>query len=388
MTSTLQAIYLLSLARNINLRQLQEIEGYLGELGELLRLSEENLRRLPLAAGVLGRLSEARAGCDPAADLARMREQGVELVAANDPRYPELLASCEDAPLLLYCRGRLEILEGEGIAVVGSRKCSERALKHAWQFGRDLAECGLPVVSGMALGVDGSAHEGALSVPGPTVAVLGCGVDVCYPPRHHELYERLAVEGLLLSEYPPGTSPHKTHFPQRNRIISGLARGTLVIEAPMGSGALITAHIAVDQGREIFALPGPALSPYVAGNHHLIKSGQAKLTETLDDILVEFGTNRSALMKILLDRQAKSTGAIVKQPDGDMSAEGASQAAAPGGLKPDEQRVLEALSYEGTHINDVIRKLGMNTADCSSLLTMLEIRGLISSASGGYYVRL
>jgi DNA processing protein len=388
MTSRLQAVYLLSLARNINLRQLQELEEFLGDLSELLRLSEENLRRLPLASGPLSRLAEARAGCDPAADLARMQEQGIALVAAGTAQYPELLASCEDAPLLLYCRGHLEILEGEGIAVVGSRKCSERALKHAWTFGRDLGECGLPVVSGLALGVDGSAHEGALSVGGPTVGVLGCGVDVCYPPRHHELFARLASEGLLLSEYPPGTSPHKTHFPQRNRIISGLARGTLVIEAPMGSGALITAHIAVEQGREIFAMPGPALSPLVAGNHHLIRSGHAKLTESIDDILVEFGTNRSALLNIRMKHNASSAGAIVEHPADGGAVRTDSQPGAAGGPGADEQRVLEALSYEGSHINDVIRKLGMTTAECSSLLTMLEIRGLISSASGGYYVRL
>lgn len=381
MTRKLQAIYLLSLARNVSVQQLQDIEEHLGGLEELSGLDSDALRRLPLPAGTRARLADAIAGCDPQADLERMRGEGISLLAVTEADYPELLRSCSDAPVLLYCRGRLEILEGEGIAVVGSRKCSERALRHAWNFGCELAECGLPVVSGLALGVDGSAHEGALSVHGPTLAVLGCGVDVCYPPRHHELYGRMVEEGLVVSEYPPGTEPHRTHFPQRNRIISGLSRGTLVVEAPMGSGALITARIAADQGREIFAMPGPALSPQVAGNHHLIRSGQAKLTETLDDILIEFGTTRAALHEARSGRRQSATGDKVESPTG----------AGPGtqtAMDPDEQRVLEALSYEGTHINDVVRRLGMNTAQCSSLLTMLEIRGLISSASGGYYVRL
>ncbi|MCB1220865.1 MAG: DNA-protecting protein DprA [Planctomycetales bacterium] len=387
MTRNTEATYLLALARNVTRAQLLELQSCLGELSALLDLSDEEMQRLPMPAGILQRVIEARRGCDTAADMAAMRERGIHLLAITEPGYPELLADCSDAPVMLFCRGRLEILEGEGIAVVGSRKCSERALRHAWNFGVELGECGLPVVSGLALGVDGQSHEGALSVHGPTVAVLGCGVDVCYPPRHHELFNRLAHEGLLVSEYPPGTEPHRTHFPQRNRIISGLSRGTLVIEAPMGSGALITARIAADQGREIFAMPGPALSPYVAGNHHLIKSGHAKLTETLDDILVEFGTNRSALMEQAA-RSRRRTGAIVEPaqvPDGDREVPAA---AASGALEPDEQRVLELLSYEGTHINEVVRRLGMNTAQCSSLLTMLEIRGLISSASGGYYVRL
>ncbi|MCB1217168.1 DNA-processing protein DprA [bacterium] len=386
MTKYLEAVYLLSLTRNVARRMLEDLAEHLGELEELPGLADDELARLPLPTGVRGRLIEAMHGCDPASDIARMREQGIAMLAIGTADYPELLGDCSDAPVLLYCRGRLEILEGEGIAVVGSRKCSERALRHAWNFGVELGECRVPVISGLALGVDGASHEGALSVGGPTAAVLGCGVDICYPPRHHELFQRLSVEGLLVSEYPPGTEPHRTHFPQRNRIISGLSRGTLVIEAPMGSGALITARIAADQGREIFAMPGPALSPQVAGNHHLIKSGHAKLTETLDDILVEFGTNRSALLDLAGGR--RRTGAIVEPAVREDGSREPGPAVAAGALEPDEQRVLAALSYEGTHINDVVRRLGMNTAQCSGLLTMLEIRGLISSASGGYYVRL
>jgi DNA processing protein len=309
------------------------------------------------------------------------------------------LARIPDAPLGLFYRGDASQMRHHGIAVVGSRKCSERGLAHAEQFARELAELMIPVVSVMALGLDGAAHDGALSAPGPTVAVLGCGVDVCYPPQHRELLERLVAHGLVVSEYPPGTGPLKEHFPQRNRIISGLSRGTLVIEAPMGSGALITARLAAEQNREAFALPGPLRSPHYAGNHHLIKTGAAKLTENVDDILVEFGTNRAALRKERFATLQLPFAAQAVAEDGvDAAAAAASEtepSPASTGLSlsainvtAGEQRVLEGLSYEGTHVNELVRKLGLTTAECIAHLTLLEINGLISSASGGYYVRL
>jgi DNA processing protein len=217
------------------------------------------------------------------------------------------------------------------------------------------------------------------------VAVLGCGVDVVYPPQHHELYERLCRDGLVLSEYPPGTPPLKEQFPQRNRIIAGLARGTLVVEAPMGSGALITARLANAQGREVFALPGPLASPLSKGCHMLIKQGQAKLVESVDDMLAEFNTNRAILLaerfgspRLPLEVAAAGAAAVAE----------AAPPRPPLQLEAGERSVLDALSYEGTHVNDVVRKLGITTAECISHLTMLEIKGLITSASGGYYIRV
>jgi DNA processing protein len=376
-----QALYLLAVARNFELQHHDMLVTQLGSLEALLDAPEDELKLLQLAGSRLLRLLDARRGCDPARELECLAAQQIHFVGWGEAGYPELLARIPDAPLGLFCRGDAAQMRHHGIAIVGSRKCSERGKEYAAQFARELAELNVPVVSGMALGIDGAAHDGALGAPGPTVAVLGCGVDVCYPPQHRELWERLGERGLVLSEYPPGTEPLREHFPQRNRIISGLTKGTLVIEAPLGSGALITARTAAEQDRDVFALPGPLRSPYYTGNHHLVKTGAAKLVEGVDDILMEYGTNRAAVRQ---ERYAPAT-----LPFGDAAA-AAETPPAPGpqALPALEQRVLNGLSYEGTHVNDLVRKLGLTTAECIAHLTMLEIKGLISSASGGYYVRL
>lgn len=391
----LQALYLLAMARNFTPADHDRLVLQLGSLEALLEAPEDELKRLDLRGGQLNRLLEARRGCDPAREIDKLAAREIQLAGYGEENYPELLAECADAPLLLFCRGRMEQMLHHGIGIVGSRKCSERGAEIARQFGRDLAELGIPVISGMALGIDGAAHNGALEVRGPTVAAVGSGVDVVYPPQHRQLYDELCENGLVVSEYPPGTEPLREHFPQRNRIISGLSKGTVVVEAPMGSGALITAKTAIEQGREVFAVPGPISSPNVKGCHNLIKRGEAKLVEGIDDILAEFGTNRASLRK---ERQAagglfgaETAAGAAETSSPQRSSESGGQGEterAPGGLPDPERQVLELLSYEGTHVNDVVRRLGMSTAQAVSLLTLLEIRGLISAQSGGYYVRL
>lgn len=390
----IQALYLLAAARNTEPRHHDLLATQLGSIEALLDATEDELRRIQFPGGTMQRLLDTRSACDPAAELDKLAAQGIAFLGYGEADYPRNLAQCSDAPIALFCKGDLSILQHDGIALVGSRKCSDTGKRHSRALARDLAELGLPVVSGLALGIDGAAHEGALEVRGPTVAVLGCGVDVCYPPQHFELYERLCAQALVVSEYPPGTEPRKEHFPQRNRIISGLARGVVVVEAPLGSGALITARTALEQGRDVFAMPGPLGSPLMKGCHNLIKSGQAKLIEDVDDILSEYGTNKAAL------RKQRYASAELFADDSNTEQQGpVGQASAPAGigsqagtsaplLPPEERRVLEALSYEGTHINELVRKLGMTTADCVARLTLLEIRGLISAATGGYYVRL
>lgn len=383
-----QALYLLAAARNFQPRHHDLLVSQLGSLDVLADASEDAVQALELQAGHKRRLRDVITGCDPAAELAELGKQGITVVGWGDELYPELLAQVPDAPLMLFCRGDIQLMRHEGISIVGSRKCSERGRELAREFGRQLAEIGVPVISGMALGIDGAAHTGALDAPGPTVAVLGCGVDVVYPPRHQELYERLIDEALVISEYLPGVSPLKEHFPQRNRIISGLARGTVVIEAPLGSGALITARIAGDQGREVFALPGPIGSPYTQGTHDLIKRGRAKLVENVDDILVEYGSTRATLRK---ERFAKPSLPFEEIADAGQAAGGAGSVKTVDTaleLSTDEQRTLAALSYEGTHVNSLVRKLGISTQECITRLTLLEIKGLISAAGSGYYVRL
>jgi DNA processing protein len=397
-----QALYLLAMARNFAPRDLDRIVTQLGSLEALLEAPELELQKLDLRGGQTARLLAARQASDPAKEIALLAAEGIQLVGFGEPAYPELLEECADAPLLLFCKGHVEQMRNHGIAIVGSRKCSERGAELARSFARELAELSVPVVSGMALGIDGAAHEGALSAGGPSVAVVGSGVDVIYPSQHHQLYADLCARGLVCSEYPPGTEPLKEHFPQRNRIVSGMSRGVLVIDAPMGSGALITARTAIEQGREVFAVPGPVNSHFVKGCHHLIKTGQAKLVENVEDILTEFGTSRAALRKeryasgdLFETQEAAADGvsADAAVSSGKVGGQTAAVPPLPAGPRKDplpaaERRVLEALSYEGTHINEVVRRLNLTTSECIAHLTLLEIRGLISSASGGYYVRL
>ncbi|MAY39830.1 MULTISPECIES: DNA-processing protein DprA [Spongiibacter] len=208
------------------------------------------------------------------------------LLSLGDSEYPALLREIHDPPLLLYLRGRRELLSKAMLAMVGSRRASRRGEQDAQAFARALADSGFTIVSGLALGIDAAAHCGALDADASTVAILGCGVDVCYPRRNADLYGAIAENGLLLSEYPPGAEPLRHQFPRRNRIISGLSLGVLVVEATTRSGSLITARQALEQNREVFALPGSIHSPASRGCNALIREG-AKLVETLEDILSE-----------------------------------------------------------------------------------------------------
>lgn len=219
---------------------------------------------------------------------------GCHVMALGDLRYPALLREIHDPPLILYLRGQQVLLDRALVAMVGSRRASRRGEQDARAFSAALAGSGFTIVSGLAQGIDAEAHRGALSAPASTIAVLGCGVDVCYPRGNSELYQQIATQGLLLSEYPPGEAPLRHRFPRRNRIISGLSLGVLVVEATTRSGSLITARQALEQNREVFALPGSLHSPASRGCNALIREG-AKLVETLDDILAELPPQPSAM---------------------------------------------------------------------------------------------
>ncbi|KNC66024.1 DNA-processing protein DprA [Pseudoalteromonas ardens] len=212
--------------------------------------------------------------------------QHIQLVGYFDTAYPPLLKQISSAPLMLFCKGRLSLLSQPQIAIVGSRNATATGLDIAREFGRSLSNVGMAVTSGLARGIDGAAHQGALSQGGATLAVLGTGVDVIYPRRHHSLYQQVAEQGLLISEFLPGSQPRAEHFPRRNRIISGLSLGVLVVEAEIKSGSLITARYALEQNKEVFAVPGSIRNPLSQGCHYLLKEG-AKLTERVEDILEE-----------------------------------------------------------------------------------------------------
>ena len=289
---------------------------------------------------------------------------GTAILTIADADYPEPLRHIHDGPLVLYVRGDRSLLGREQIGIVGSRNATRAGLEHARSFAAALGQKGLLVTSGLALGVDGAAHAGALDAGFPTVAVIGNGVDKPYPYRHRTLSERIAGEGVIVSEYPPGTSAKAGHFPRRNRIISGLSRGILVVEAGLKSGSLITARLALEQGREGFAIPGSVHNPLARGCHHLIRQG-AKLVETVDDICEELGGWWTS------QNEGDSSSVIMKRP-------------APEGLDSREIAVLEALGYDPQSTDDLCSVTGLPADQLMQSLLLLELQGLVDSAPGGF----
>lgn len=295
-----------------------------------------------------------------AASLAWLDEAAPEprtVITLGDPRYPESLLQTADPPLLIYAQGRCELLQAESLAVVGSRNPTPQGRENAHAFAAHLSRAELTIVSGLALGIDGAAHAGALEGHASTIAVVGTGLDRVYPRRHRDLAHRIAAQGLLVSEYIPGTPPLAENFPIRNRIIAGLTRGTLVVEAALQSGSLITARLAVEAGREVFAIPGSIHSPQSRGCHALIKQG-AKLVDRAEDILEEL--------------QGLS-GHEAPVDDGDRA-------------KPDP--VLEALGYEPVTLDALMARTGWPAAELNVRLLDLELEGRVARLPGQLFQRL
>jgi DNA processing protein len=284
---------------------------------------------------------------------------GRSVVTLGDPAYPALLLQTADPPLLLFVQGRVELLARDAIAVVGSRSPSAQGRDNARAFAAHLSRAGWTVVSGLALGIDGAAHEGGLDGVGSTIAVLGTGIDRVYPPRHRALAHRIASEGLLASEYPLGAPPLQGHFPQRNRLIAGLARGTLVVEAALQSGSLITARLAAEAGREVFAIPGSIHAPQSRGCHALIKQG-AKLVETAADVLSELRPERA-------DANAHLRFEPMEATSGDP--------------------VLDALGHDPATLDAIGARTGWPAADLAARLLELEIEGRVERMPGGLFQR-
>jgi DNA processing protein len=295
--------------------------------------------------------------------------EGCLLVARGSPAYPALLDEIYDPPLVLYCRGRPDVLARPAVAIVGTRRPTYYGLQMAQGLAQDLGRRGVVVVSGLARGIDSAAHRGCLEAPGPTIAVLGCGIDVVYPREHHQLSRQIAGEGLLISEFPPGTSPAPQNFPVRNRIISGLALGTLIVEASEYSGSLITARLAMEQNREVLAIPGNLTSPQSFGPNYLIKQG-AKLVQVWRDIVEELPAEvRHAIL-------AKEDARPKRPPELDF-------------LTAEESRILETLAYDhATHFDVVVGKTGASVPRLSELLLRLEMQGRIRQVPGNLFVRV
>lgn len=310
---------------------------------------------------------------------------GIQILSLHDRSYPELLRCIADAPLVLYVRGTLPDFDARlSISIVGTRSCTNYGLHAARYFAGNLAQQGCIIVSGMALGVDGAAHHAAIEAGGITVAVFGCGVDVCYPWKHEKLMEQIISHGAVVSEYPPGTEPKGWRFPERNRILTGLSEGTLVVEAPKRSGALISADLALEQGRDVFAVPGDIHRISCAGCNRLIRQGSAELVQGPLDILAHYGNVEKKPQDVHYASLKQSPLSSVSIP------EPAHQqpAAQP---KPEisllERTVLQVIQQQGhATVDAVVEATGMPAASVLAALTMLEIGTYVTLTSNGYQV--
>ena len=299
-----------------------------------------------------------------------------DIVVLGDPRFPPLLLHTADPPLLLYTMGRVELLSAPSVAIVGSRDATPQGLDNARDFARALSEQGLTIVSGMAKGIDGAAHDGALAGRGSTVAFVGTGLDRVYPSRHVALMRRIAQQGLVASEYAVGTPARPDHFPRRNRLIAGLARGTLVVEAALESGSLITARLAVECGREVFAIPGSIHSPQTRGCHRLIQEG-AKLVETADDVLRELLPG-DAPVRARLSPPRPSLFAEATSMDDDDT---------PPPARDPDAALRSALGHDPVSFDALSARTGLPADQLAARLLELELTGAVQRLPGGLLQR-
>ncbi|MDH3451043.1 MAG: DNA-processing protein DprA [Gammaproteobacteria bacterium] len=301
------------------------------------------------------------------AELAWAEQSNNHILTMDDPAYPELLRELSDAPPLLYVRGDCEVLGTLQLAMVGSRKPTGLGRRTAFEFARYLAGCGLTITSGLALGIDAASHAGALRGDGLTVAVMGSGHQHIYPRENAGLAEEIAAQGALISELPLQAPPRREHFPRRNRLLSGLSAGVLVVEAATRSGSLITARLANEQGREVFAVPGSIHSPQSRGSNGLIRSG-AKLVETAEHILEELAPYAAAA------REANTTTPRTETTTGNLDSE--------------YRMLLEAVDFSPTTVDKLVENTGHSAAEVASMLLILELQGHVEAVAGGLYVRV
>jgi len=358
LTSWLQ----LALTPGLSPATLRRLLGEFGLPENVIGAGRAQLERY-LPAAVVGNLHSADVVGAVERTLLWAQAPGHSIVTLADPDYPKLLLEIADPPALLYCRGRVELLNRPSLAVVGSRNATAQGTSNAEQFARAFSSSGLTIVSGLALGIDAAAHRGGLAAAGSTVAVLGTGIDRIYPQQNSALAASIAAQGLLVSELPLATPSLRQNFPRRNRLISGLAQGCLVVEAALASGSLITARAAAEQGREVFAVPGSIHSPLSRGCHALIKSG-AKLVETAEDVLNEL---------------------VAFRPQA-VPARHASPAASPA-LAETESPLLAHLGFDPVDLDALCARSGLPAQRVAAELLRLELDGRVAALPGGRYQR-
>jgi DNA processing protein len=354
----IQSWLALTLTPGLSSANIRALLQRFGSPEEVLRQSLTTLSG-SLDRGLAQHLLDAQKSERVEAALRWLEQDGNHLIALGEPEYPPLLLECGDPPTVLYVKGRRELLRSRALAVVGSRNPTPQGLQNAERFSQSLSDAGLTIVSGLALGIDAAAHKGALSGRSSSIAVVGTGLDIVYPARNRDLAHRLAEEGALVSEFPLGTPGLAGNFPRRNRIISGLSLGCLVVEAAIASGSLITARLAGEQGRDIFAIPGSIHSPLSKGCHQLIKQG-AKLVESAEDVLAELGMGAGA------PRSAQSAPPAVGEKD----------------------ELLRAMGHDPVSVDELSVRCNLPAEEIQSRLLQLELSGLIAVMAGGKVQRL
>lgn len=338
------------------------LQSYFGTMADAWRAGPSEMREAGLDQSTVANVVAERAAISPEAEMARLHRAGVKAYCWIDDEYPRRLKEIDDRPPVLYVRGELLPQDEWAVAVVGTRRATPYGRQAAEHFSTDLARHGITVVSGLARGVDAVAHRSSLAAGGRTLGVLACGLDIVYPPEHGRLALQIAERGALLSDYPLGTQPRSEFFPRRNRILSAVSLGVLVIEGDEKSGALITARVALDQNREVFAVPGSIYSPTGVGPNKLIQEGEAKLVTRTEDILEELNLTMTTATEQLELREVA--------PD-----------------DPTEASLLKALSTEPVHIDDVQRASGLPIATVSSALALLELKGMVRQVGPMSFVR-
>ncbi|MCW8860370.1 MAG: DNA-processing protein DprA [Deltaproteobacteria bacterium] len=354
-----QALLKLHLTPNLGRTALFKLHAYFGDFISALEANPQAWKSAGLSALLRSKVPDE---ADPKYKqiLPQLESMGVKLISFWDDDYPQLLREIHDPPALFYLRGQLP--QTDCFAIVGSRRATAPGLSMTRELAKILAQHNVCIVSGLARGIDSAAHRGALEAQGRTIAVLGCGIDRIYPPENGRLFHDILKANAIISEYPPGTPPLAGHFPGRNRIISGLSRGVLIVEAAENSGSLITGDFALEQGRELFAIPGALHNPNSQGTNRLLKEGAQLVTE-VKDILQQLWPGQSSKQEL------KKQEAFTDQ------------------LAEPALNVYQQVNYEPLHIDDIARKCSLTPMELSAILLDLELQGGITSLPGNHYIR-
>jgi DNA processing protein len=339
-----------------------QLEGHFASMADAWQAPAVELMRAGLDRGTVQSIVAARPEISPDDEMEHLRKAAISAVAWREEDYPPRLKEIDDKPPVLYVKGSLRPEDEWAVAIVGTRKATPYGRQAAEHFATDLARQGITIVSGLALGIDAVAHRAALAAGGRTIAVQACGLDIVYPPQHARLAQEISERGAVLSDYPLGTQPRSEFFPRRNRILSGLSLGVLVVEGDLNSGALITARRALDQNREVFAVPGSIYAPGYRGVNKLIQAGEAKLVMKAEDILEELNLTMTTTAHQLELREVLPA-------------------------DPTEARLLRLLSSEPIHIDEVQRSSGLPISDVSGALAMLELKGMVRQIGPMSFIR-